>query len=408
MSRTAGAALRVARREFVERATSRAFLISNAVILVVLVVAIGLPQVVGGDDAVRTVGYVPEAEDTARAVAERGPLLGTEVELVPLDADSAVGQAAVRPPDQRDSAPSGVPDEQLDAVLRGGQEVLVWRELPSDLEAVLSTAARDVTIRDTLTATDLTAAQQQALLSPPSLDVEAVSPLEEVEEGPGLAAGAVAVFLLYGLLLFYGQTIAQGIVEEKSSRVVEVLLSTVRPAALLFGKILGLTALGVAQTIALAVVGLGAALTFLDVEVPSEAYGTVALAVAWFLLGFLLYATVFAVAASLVSRQEDLQTTMLPAFIPIILGFVVAQYALQEPQSTVSLVGGIVPFTAPLVQPLRYGAGVVDAWEVPVALLLCLLTIALLLPLAARFYAGGVLRFGGRVGLGEAWRGSRG
>lgn len=83
-----------------------------------------------------------------------------------------------------------------------------------------------------------------------------------------------------------------------------------------------------------------------------------------------------------------------------------SQYALQNPRSIVSLVGGLVPFTAPLVQPLRYAAQVTEPWEVPVALALCIATIAVLVPVAARLY-GGALRFGGRVPLTEAWRAAR-
>lgn len=175
----------------------------------------------------------------------------------------------------------------------------------------------------------------------------------------------------------------------------------------MYGKIIGLTALGLVQTAALALVGVGAAALLLDVTVPPETYGVIALTVAWFVVGFLLYAALFAVAASLVSCQEDLQSAMFPAFIPIFTGFFVSQYALQNPRSIVSFVGGLVPFTAPLVQPLRYAAEVVDPWEVPVALALCIATIAVLVPVAARLYSGGALRFGGRVRLRDAWRAAR-
>lgn len=405
MMRTVRAALKVAEREFMVRATSRAFLISNAVLLVVLLIALALPNLFAGDGGSR-LGYVPAAERTAQLAEQRASAFGSEIELVPV-ADAEVARAAVRPPDQRPDAPGDVPEEQLDAVLLARERVVTWEELPSNLEAVLQTASRDATIQSTLAEVDLTAEQRRSLLSPAQLDVESVSTAREATEGPALFVGLGAITVLYGLLIFYGQNIAQGIVEEKSSRVVEVLLSAVRPTALLYGKILGLTALGLAQTVVLAGVGGIAAVTLLDVSLPSEAYGTVALAIAWFILGFLLYAALFAVAASLVSRQEDLQSVMFPAFIPIFAAFFIAQFAVQSPDSTVSLVGGLVPFTAPLVQPLRFGAQVVEPWEVPVAVALCVLTVAVLVPVAARFYTGSVLRFGGRVGLGEAWRGAR-
>lgn len=405
MSRTFVAALKVAERDFIERATSKAFLISNGVLVVALLVGFAIPTLAAGDD-VRRVGYLPAGERIAQAAEERGDQLGTDVETVAV-ADEATARAAVQPPSERGQVTGDLPDEQLDAVVVDERTVVAYEDLSTDLGNVVTAAARDVTIRSTLAETDLSAEQQQSLLAPPEIDLQTVGEVTEARTGPALFAGAIGVFMLYGLLLFYGQYIAQGIVEEKSSRVVEVLLSTVRPTSLLLGKILGLTALGLLQTLVLAVVGTGAAVALLDVAIPTEAYGTIALAVGWFVLGFLVYATLFAVAASLVSRQEDLGSTLLPAYIPIIAGFFIAQFSLQNPDSTVSFVASLVPLTAPLVQPLRYGAGVMQPWEVPLAIALCLVTIAVLVPLAARLHSGSILRFGGRVRLGDAWRSAR-
>ena len=397
MPRSVRAALLIARREFVERGSSRAFLVSNAILLVALVVAIAVPAGIGGDDGARRLGFVPDAEQTAQLAERQAPSFNLSLELVGID-DRADAQAALD---------AGGDREPVDAVLLDRGQVLVNEELDGELEPLLTTAARSGRVEELLADSDLDQTALEDVLAPQQLQVEALDPPEEAEEGPALAVAAIAVFSLYGLLLFYGNFVAQGIVEEKSSRVVEVLLSTVRPTSLLYGKILGLVGLGLVQTLALAVVGLAAAVVLLDLAVPGEAYLTVVLAVAWFVLGFFLYATLYAVAASLVSRQEDLQSTVFPVLVPIIASFFIAQYSLTNPESTVSLVGGLVPFTAPLVQPLRYGAGVGAAWEVPVAIVLCLATIALLVPLAARFYSGSALRFGGRVGLAEAWRAAR-
>lgn len=404
MTRTLRAALKVAEREFMERATSRAFLISNAVLVVALLVGFAIPTLTGGEEVDR-LGYLPQAEDVATLAAERGTQLDTEVELFEI-ADAQAAQSAVRPPDEREGAAGSIPDTQLDAVLVDERTVVTWQELSSDLEGLLATATRESAIRSTLVEADLTTEQRQSLLTPPQLSVQTVGE-DAAEQGPALATGAIGVFLLYGLLIFYGQYIAQGIVEEKSSRVVEVLLSTVRPTSLLLGKVLGLTALGLVQTLVLALVGAGGAVFLLDVTVPAEAYGTIALTIGWFVLGFLVYASLFAVAASLVSRQEDLQSTLLPAYIPIIAAFFIAQFALQNPRSTVAFVASLVPFTAPLVQPLRYASGVMEPWEFVAAVGLCLLTIAVLVPLAARLHSGSILRFGGRVRIGEAWRAAR-
>lgn len=220
MTRTARAALKVAAREFVERATSQAFVVGNVVLLIVLLVAVAIPSLIG-EDGVRRLGFVGQAEQTARLAQQRAAQVDADVDLVAIDGDAAA-RAAVRPVDQRDDPPPGVPDERLDAVLLDGDEVVVWQELPSDLERLLTTAAREATIQSVIADADLSPDQREALRSPADLDVERVSPAEQAAEGPALFIGLAAVTVLYGLLIFYGQTIAQGIVEEKSSRVVEV------------------------------------------------------------------------------------------------------------------------------------------------------------------------------------------
>jgi ABC-2 type transport system permease protein len=237
-----------------------------------------------------------------------------------------------------------------------------------------------------------------------------VAPLTETAAaavlGPDYLLALAAVAVLYLLLMLYGQWVAQGIIEEKSSRVVELLVSSMRPRELLAGKILGVGAIGLGQLALTALVGLGARLA-LGQQLPERAPETLGLVVAWYLLGYFLYATLFAVAGALVSRVEDLQSTALPLFVLIIGSFLVAQATAQDPSSTLATVAGLVPFTAPLVQPLLMAAGVADPLTAALAVLLCAGLIVGLVPLAARAYTGGVLKIGGRVKLREAMRADR-
>lgn len=391
-------AMAVARRDFVERGRSKAFLISTAVILLALIGFMAYLSLTDQEDPERRIGFIAGGHPVVEAAAEVAAPLGIDVRIVAVE-DRAEAE--------RRLDPDGPSDEQtLDVVVDDAQRVLVHEGLDQELEALLVGALQTVALEQVLAGVQLSDEQQERLLTTPELQVEATDPTAEVEEGPALAIAALAVFALYGLLLFYGNYVAQGIVEEKASRVIEVLLSTVRPTSVLYGKILGLAVLGIIQSLVIAGVGLVAAGILLEVTIPTEAYATLALALAWYVLGFVLYASVFAVSASLVSRQEDLGATTAPPILVIIGAFFAAQNSLQEPDSTFSLVASLVPFTAPLVQPLRYGAQVIDWWEVPVAIGLCLATIAVLVPAAARFYAGSALRFGGRVKLRDAWRGA--
>jgi ABC-2 type transport system permease protein len=212
----------------------------------------------------------------------------------------------------------------------------------------------------------------------------------------------IGVVLLYTLLALFGQFVAQGVVEEKASRVVELLLATMRPWQLLAGKILGLGLLGLGQIAVLGVVGLVGATASHVVSVPADLVGTVLTVIAWFVLGYAFYAAVFAAAASLVSRQEDLPTVIMPTTFLLLGGLLVAFQAVSDPSGPLARITSFVPGLSPLVMPVRQAAGVAAAWEVAVSVVLMLVAIVLVVRLAGRVYAGALLRTGGRTRLREA------
>ena len=179
-------------------------------------------------------------------------------------------------------------------------------------------------------------------------------------DGQRVVVAIIGIGVLYGLLILFGQFVAQGVVEEKASRVVELLLATMSPWQLLAGKIIGLGLLGLAQIVVIAVVGVAGALAFDLVDIPGELIGTAVSVVAWFVLGYAFYASIFAVAASLVSRQED-------------LGRRHADHAGArggvrrrdpggaDPGGTLAVVTSYIPGLSPLVMPVRQAAGDVAA-----------------------------------------------
>lgn len=387
----------VAGREFRERLRDKGFLASNAFLVILILAASVLPSLLSGEDEATRLGTVgPQAAAVAKVANEEAPAYDVllAVEALP---DRAAAERAVR-------------DGEAQAVLLDGGALLVneTEDAPTSLLLLLGGAAETARLGEALSQAGVSAGEQEALLTPQPLSVQ---PLQAEGDGvelgdPAFLLGLAAVGVLYGLLLLYGNWVAQGVVEEKSSRVVELLLSSVRPVQLLAGKILGLGALGLAQVVLMAVVG-GLALALTGGELPPRAIGTLSLVVAWYLLGYFLYATLFAVSGALVSRVEDLQSTTLPLFALLIGAFFAAQAATADPDSTASTVAGLVPFTAPLVQPLLMAASEADPVEVVAAVLLCVATIALLVPLAARAYTGAVLTTRGKVSIRQALRSAR-
>jgi ABC-2 type transport system permease protein len=234
--------------------------------------------------------------------------------------------------------------------------------------------------------------------------------VEDPEETPRRIGALAGMFVLYMSILIFGQFVAMGIVEEKQNRVVEVVLSRIKPAQLLVGKVLGIGALGLLQVLAIGAAAV-VALTFVDLpDVSLAGLGAeiIASVVFWYLLGFTLYSFLYAALGATVSRQEDLQgAVILPVFL-ILPGFFLAQVAVEFPDGTLATVGSLVPFWTPMVMPVRMASGGVPWVQVALSVALVALTIVVLVRVGARVYSGAVLRTGARVKLRDAWKGARG
>lgn len=210
------------------------------------------------------------------------------------------------------------------------------------------------------------------------------------------------MLLLFITIFTYGYWIANGVVEEKSSRVVEVVLSAIRPSHLLAGKVVGIGLLGLGQLTLLAAIGYLGSLV-LAVELPATAFAASGAVLLWFVLGYAFYGCLFAIAGSLVSKQEDLQYSQLPIMVVILAGYGAAFFQISNPDSLVARALAFVPPFTPMIMLVRIGLGEVGIVEVMIAVLVMVAATAGLVSLAARLYAGSVLRFGARTGLRDAW-----
>lgn len=377
----------VARRELAEGLRSRAW--RAALLIQVLVVAgIAIVSIVtsGGSDIhtrdLATAG--PRA--TAVAAKARAEAKGYGIKLEVEDATSA---AAAR---------AKVKDEDADAAL-GPRGLTVGKDPDDALVALLQNAARTVSGEATLRAAGLSAAAARAALEPPPL------PTVEITTGEGAGGTGLAyigALLLYVALISFGYAIASSVVTEKSSRVVEVILSAIRPAQLLAGKLIGVGVLGLIQIAAVAAVGLVIALPGGSISLPSSTFETVVLVLLYFALGYFFYGGLFAASASLVSRQEDTQSTTAPILIVLIASYLATNAALGNPSGGLATIGTFLPPMAPMVVPGRAAQGELPAGELVASLLLMAAAIAVVVVLAARIYDRSVLRFGTPMKLREA------
>ena len=380
----------VAGREISTRIRDKTFLISSGVILLVVLGAMVFQAVVASGANNVTVGVVGDAGTLKPALVAQGHVVGADVTVRAL-ADEAAARRAL--------AAGDVDGALLDGT-GSSPRLLVERSPDSTLTATVRGAVAQVAVGQQLEAAGIGG------LHVPEVGVTAVEAGgDPTGERTGIAV--IGIIVLYTLLILISQFVAQGVVEEKSTRVVELLLSAMKPWQLLAGKVIGLGLLGLAQIVAIAVVGVTGALVFDLVSLPGQLIGTVLSVVAWFVLGYAFYASLFAAAASLVSRQEDLAGVITPMSMVLVVGFFVALQAASNPTGSLATITSFVPGLSPLVMPVRTAAGAAGWLEVVLAVDIQLVAIALVVRLGGRIYAGALLRTSGRTKLRDALRAER-
>lgn len=386
----------ISRREFLVRARSRVFIAAMGILAFVIIggiFALSLINFDGGEIPLGVAGDSPQGISAdVRAAAGS---LDTDVTVSSYDTE----QAAV----------AALEAGEIDAALVDGSTIVANSGPSLRIQTILTAAANASARREVAADLGITGGEVATLLSPVDVSIEELDPPDAGEQARAAASFLSAIVLLTTILMF-GQFVAMGIVEEKQTRVVEVILAKVRTTSLLIGKVLGIGALGLVQIAAIGVaVVVGLTLAPLeDVGVPDLASIGVAAVLwlgLWFVLGYLVYSFMYATVGATISRQEDMQSV---AFIPalsIMPAYFVVVFSASSGGEVTPLVriASFVPLWSPIVMPFRINTGDAAVWEVIIAIVLAVATIAALVVIGARVYRGAALRTGAKVSLREAW-----
>jgi ABC-2 type transport system permease protein len=389
----------VAMREIRERVRGRIFRIGTLVILLGVGAAIVIPKIHTSSPAPQRVGVVGTVEPSlSRIVAATGRESQTAAEVV---TEPSVEQAS-------EALKAG----RLDvALVDGGRRILVDQDVGSNTNSTTSTfvqaLAANLGVLRAYEVAGLTSTQVEQLAHARPVAVENLQTTRS--KGAAQSTSTIGIILLFLMLTQYNTWILMGVMQEKASRVVEVLLATVRPIELLGGKILGigLVAMGQAALIVGFALAVGAA-------VGSDVlHGTAPLVLLaellWLVLGYAFYCWVYAAAGSMAERQDQVQTLVLPLSLPIILGYVLALTTAST--GTPSLffeVLAYLPPTAPFAMPVLVGLGLVQWWQFVASVILSLAGTAGMAWVASGIYRRAVLRSGQRVRLRDVvWRSPR-
>ncbi|MFP7295702.1 ABC transporter permease [Neobacillus niacini] len=252
---------------------------------------------------------------------------------------------------------------------------------------------------------NLSQEQLQQLYEPVSFEKIALEENAKTEEELNQARGLVYVllFVIYFAVIMYASMIAMEVATEKSSRVMEILISSVSPIKQMFAKILGIGLLSLTQLAVLLSVGYFSIKRNMSSLEGGffDAFGfgnislsTILYAVIFFILGYFLYATLAAFLGSLVSRIEDVQQMITPMTLLVVAGFMIAMFGLGKPDSPFIVITSFIPFFTPMIMFLRVGMLNIPIWEAALGISILLGTIAFLAVFGARVYRGGVLMYG--------------
>ncbi|MFE4512259.1 ABC transporter permease, partial [Bacillus subtilis] len=356
-----------------------------------------------GDDAKEKIAVVDETN-------ELYPVFSKQLKAVDTDGDLDVKLSK----QSEDEVTKQVKDESLDGMLiikrdEKGTISGTYKALTISDESTYQTLQQALTQTKTAVGTAELGVSQEtisSLYAPVTVGQKALKEGAKSEEELGQTVGLVYImlFVIYFSVIMYASMIAMEVATEKSSRVMEILISSMPPIQQMFAKLLGIGLVGITQ---LAII-IGAGSLSLKLNQKSETASsvggflnltdvsatTVIYAVIFFLLGYFLYATLAAFLGSVVSRIEDVQQTITPMTLLVVAGFMIAMFGLNAPDAGFITVTSFIPFFTPMIMFLRVGMLDIPFWQAAVGIGITLLTIVILAVIGARIYKGGVLIYG--------------
>lgn len=410
--------LLIIQREYLVRFRSKIFVVTTVLaplIMILLMVLPALIQSLSGDQSRQFLVY-DETGIIGRQMAEGAP---------------GFYQISENEPDKlREELQNG----EIDGYITIPHEILDGMGSAAfyhDGSAGMNTAARirsDIreTVRDIrLERLDTSEEIRAVLADHAGMDNFMIAESGEETADSGLSAfiGFIMGFIIYGAMIGYGAIIMRGVMEEKTSKVVEVIASSVRPFELLMGKVIGVALLGLTQFViwaaagALLLIAAGplialftggaetaetaeAAAINLPVIGPMVWIGFVL----FFLLGFLIYSSLFAAVGSAIDQESDSQQLQLPIVMLIIIPLMFLFTISEQPTSTLAVIMSMIPFFAPILMPVRMAVISVPIWQLGTTIFLMILTFILLIWLSARIYRTGILMYGKKASFRELWR----
>ena len=377
----------VAGREIRERLRGRVFRVITAILFVAVAAAIVIPSLRGGTTQSQRVGVVAGSPQLSTELSSLARSAGLSVYVV---SESNLAQA-------RADLSAG----RIDMALDGTNAIIVENPISATDTSSGARFVRDVSVavgeQHAFALAALTSQQTAVLAGAKPLPIESIKP-GKVRKTTSETTAMLGVILIFIVLNQYLAWTLMGVMEEKASRVVEVLLATVRPIQLLAGKVIGIGVVALAQAAGLVVFALVLGTAVGSSLVKGTAPLVVAATLLWLVLGYAFYSWVYAAAGSMAERQDQVQSLALPLSVPLILGYIVSLIGVSSGNASLLVkVLAYIPPTAPFAMPTLVGFGDATWWEFLLSVVLSIACTIFVALFAARIYRTAVLRTGGRV-----------
>ena len=415
----------VVRREFIERVRNKWFIISTVLGPIFLLGITILPAVLAARGSGSHIAVVDEGTGSfaGRLATQLGSGGRYEVSVVPADGGRSAAVA--------DSLTREVQAKLLDgyliastATIESGQFEYRGRNVASIQNmAILEGALRQAVTMERLTRRGIDPGLVQEAQQRIHLDTKRIT-----KQGATGETGAATFFLsylvgfvLYMAIFLYGVNVMRSVIEEKQTRIIEVLVSSLRPFELMLGKVIGVGGVGLFQmtiwgVTALLLLSYGSALFGVlhispeqaaQVQLPHIGIGLVLVVLAYFLFGYIIYSALFAVVGASVSTEAEAQQAQMPVTMLLVVAIVLFPMVLSDPSGRAAVILGLIPFFSPIIMPIRYTASEVPPTELALSLAVLVASTVVVVWLAARIYRVGILMYGKRPDLREMLRWAR-
>lgn len=400
----------VASFTFQDLVKRKSFIISNIIILLIIIIGFNIPRVLeqfsGGDENFGTtkttiIDYDNIYGDSLEKTFENNPDYNVEIVTEKWDLDTV--KEKIEKGEIEEALYITKQDEAISIQYVVESQSLAT-SLPQELVSLLQLAYQNKQIEDLGIAPE-----QIAVINMPfEVDLTAV---EENESAENIFPMMMLSIVLFYAIYFFAYQVSSSITTEKTSKIIETLVTSTSPRTIVLGKTLGIGLAGVMQTVVTVVVALICAKLFLDPAMIDAVLGSInftptlaIVTIVYYILGYSLFALLYALTGSTVAKPEDVQSANGPVAILAVIGFYLSYFTMMNPTSSLNQIAAIVPISSPFCMPFRVMMGLATTGEILLSLAILVITILIVAKISIKIYSSAILNYGNRMNIKDLFR----